>query len=70
MQKDETVERINSQYEFMEGIIAADQALITALKQQRAALREVVESLINCADHNRDMVEIRAAKRVLADTTH
>lgn len=70
MNKDETVERINANYEFMEGIIAADKALITALKIQRAALRETVEMLINCANHNRDMNEIRAAKRVLADTSH
>ena len=54
--------------EFYLGIIAADQALITALKDQRHALRDALETLINCADHYRDFDEIRKAKKVLSNT--
>lgn len=54
--------------QFLEGIIAADQALITALKEQRVQLRQIVEALINCADINRDRDEIKRAHAVLRDT--
>lgn len=56
--------------EFLEGIIAADQALIAALKEQREALRKTVETLLNCVDTDRDIKEIRAAHRVLRDTKY
>jgi hypothetical protein len=65
-----TSERINSNYDFMEGIIAADQALIAALKEQREALRKTVKTLLNCVDTNRDIEEIRAAHRILRDTKY
>lgn len=66
----DTIERINANYEFLEGIIAADQALITALKNQRQALRQALEMMINCADHHRDFEEIRKAHAVLRDTKY
>jgi hypothetical protein len=66
----ESIERMNNQYEFLEGLLAADQALIMGLKDQRAALRQTVEMLLNCADPNRDMEEIRKAHRVLSETKH
>lgn len=70
MTMSETIERINANHEFMEGIIAADQALITALKEQRQALRQALEMMINCADHHRDFEEIRKANAVLRDTRY
>jgi hypothetical protein len=64
----ETTERINANYEFLEGVVAADQALIAALKQQRQELRETVEMLLNCVDPNRDWDEAKKARQVLRDT--
>lgn len=66
----DTNERINANYEFLEGIIAADQALITALKQQRQQLREALEMMVNCADIHRDFNEIRKANAALRDTRY
>jgi hypothetical protein len=66
----ESIERMNSQYEFLEGLLAADQALIAGLKEQRAALRQTVEMLLNCADPKWHMDEIRKAHRVLSETKH
>lgn len=54
--------------EFLEGIIAANGALITSLQNQRELLRKALEEMINCADHNRDFEEIRKAHKVLKDT--
>lgn len=64
----DTTERINANYEFLEGVVAADQALITALKLQRQQLREAVEMLLNCIDPNRDLGEAKKARQVLRDT--
>lgn len=58
----------NDTKEFYLGIIGADQALITALKNQKHALRDAIETLINCADNYRDFEEIRKARKVLSDT--
>ena len=66
----DTIERIRANHEFMQSIVAADQALITALKQQRQELRDTVEMLLNCADPKRDMNEIRKAHKVLTDTKY
>ena len=63
-----TINRADATYEFLEAIIAADQALIYALKEQREELRKTVEKLLNCADTNRDIQEIREAHKVLKDT--
>lgn len=38
---------------------------IGKLLQQQGELVRHVEALINCADHNRDMAEIRAAKALI-----
>ena len=54
--------------EFLEGIIAADGALITALKNQREQLRSVVLELLNCVDKDRDFQEIRKAHKILTNT--
>jgi len=66
----ESIERMNNQYEFLEGLLAADQAMITGLKEQRAALRQTVEMLLNCADPKNHMDEIRKAHKVLSETKH
>lgn len=66
----QTIKTSESNAEFLEGIIAADQALITALKDQRQALRKALEMMINCADHRRDFEEIRKAHEVLRDTRY
>lgn len=65
-----TPNQVSVNSEFMEGIIAADQTLIAALKDQRKALRQALEMMINCADHYRDFEEIRKASAVLRDTTY
>ena len=66
----ETIEQTNSRNELLEGIIAADNALIFALKEQREALRKTVESLLNCVDTDRDIKEIRQAHKVLMETRY
>ena len=57
-----------SQSEFLEAIISADGALITALKDQREQLRSIVLDLLNCVDPDRDMAEIRKAHKILSNT--
>lgn len=56
--------------ELLEGIIAADQALITALKNQREQLRTIVEELLNCVDTDRDWNEVKRAHAVLRSTQY
>ncbi len=55
--KDEIVERINANYEFTQNLVA-----------KISTLRATVEMLINCADPNRDMAEIRKAHQALKES--